>query len=277
VIREFTKEDAKGLAQCYNESEAGWPGGFTGGVEFTADMILNIYGKEEKIAWLIALSDEKVVGISTLHPHYEDPNSAYLGILNVADKYRGKGFGKALLLESVKRIKTAKIRRLTLDTWPGNLNAVPVYKKTGFFWKPKTQVLMENYIPLALMLPLAKPYFDSHPDWYASYQRKIEITEDVMKHHKMHVYKLEWREGKDLLKIHIDQESQGPTSVETTNLFIECTVQNPTPPLGIEIPVKWQIYNKSSEILRGTLDVHLPDGFTLTESPPTTFNLNSGK
>ena len=132
-IRDFTPADAASLAQSLNESEGGWPGGITGGVEHTAERQLESWERENKITWLIALSKGEVVGISTLHPHWEDPEAAYLGFLNVADAYRKQGYGKALLLESVKRVTKEGYKRLYLGTWAGNLNAVPVYKRTGFF------------------------------------------------------------------------------------------------------------------------------------------------
>ncbi|MFX1562984.1 MAG: GNAT family N-acetyltransferase, partial [Promethearchaeota archaeon] len=149
-IRDFTPDDAESLAQCINDSEGGWPGGITSGVQHTAQHVMEDYKREDNITWLVAVSDGKVVGVSTLHPHYEDPEAAYLGFLNVSDAYRKKGFGRALLVESVRRVTEAGYRRLFLHTWAGNLNAVPVYKKTGFFWRPDTQVLMENYIPSVL-------------------------------------------------------------------------------------------------------------------------------
>ena len=50
--------------------------------------------------------------------------------------------------------------RRHLDTWPGNIKAVPLYKKTGYFWVPETDVHMENYVPLLLRLPVLATIYE---------------------------------------------------------------------------------------------------------------------
>ncbi|MHA2406629.1 MAG: GNAT family N-acetyltransferase, partial [Candidatus Hermodarchaeia archaeon] len=101
-VRDFTPADAASLAKCINESEGGWPGGITGGVAYTTQHMMEDYKREVILAWLVAVTKEdQVAGISTLIPHFDDPEAAYLGFLNVGDSYRNKGFGKALLVESV--------------------------------------------------------------------------------------------------------------------------------------------------------------------------------
>ena len=71
TIRDFKPEDAASLAKCINESEGGWPGGITGGVEHTAQHLLDDYERMLKLTWLIAVTDEdKVAGISTLSPYF---------------------------------------------------------------------------------------------------------------------------------------------------------------------------------------------------------------
>ncbi len=244
-VRDFTPADALGLAKCINESEGGWPGGITQGVDHTAEHILEDYERGDNVAWLIAVSDNnQVAGVSTLYPHFEDPEAAYLGFLNVSDLYRKKGFGKALLVESVNRVRAEGFKRLFLHTWAGNLNAVPVYKRTGFFWRPETQVLMENYLPLILNLPIAQPFFKKH-NWYETYKRKIEIQPDEMDHRGLHTYELKWEKDTDLLRIIIDRESRAPTLIETDQLLVECWVTDPEPALGSPITVTWSIQNKN--------------------------------
>ncbi len=268
-IRDFTPDDAASLAQSMNESEGGWPGGITGGVQYTAERQLEDWEQQYKITWLIALSKDKVVGISTLHPHWEDPEAAYLGFLNVADAYRKQGFGKALLLESVRRVAKEGYRRLYLGTWAGNLNAVPVYKRTGFFWEPGTSVWMRNYIPLILALPIAQPFFKRHPDWYSCYVRKIDQEPDDMKHRGLRVFEMKWQADDNLLRVIIDRESREPTLVETENLMVECWIANPDPPLGIPLQVEWAIHNKSeNKSIRCQLTPRLPKGFRFTKTPP---------
>ncbi|MFX1564886.1 MAG: GNAT family N-acetyltransferase [Promethearchaeota archaeon] len=267
-VRDFTPADAAGLAKCINESEGGWPGGITGGVDQTAEHVLDDYEKEVNITWLIAITEDKqVAGVSTLHPHFDDPKAAYLGFLNVGDSQRKKGFGKALLVESVNRVTAEGYKRLYLHTWGGNLNAVPVYKRTGFFWRPDTQVLMENYIPSILKLPIAQPFF-RHNNWYDTYNRQIELKPDEMKHRGLNVYEYRWEKANDFLRVVIDRESRGPTLIENNELLVECWVEEAEPPLGLPIPIAWMIENKNQENpLKGTLTVKLPKGFKLIKAP----------
>ncbi len=169
----------------------------------------------------------------------------------------------------MNRVKTEGYKRLFLHTWAGNLNAVPVYKRTGFFWRPDTQVLMENYIPTILKLPIAQAFFKQH-DWYESYVRKIELKPDEMKHRGLNVYEYRWKKQGDFLRIMIDRESRGPTLIENNNLLVECWVADAEPALGLPIPVRWRIQNKSpTSSLDCNLIVTLPKGFKLVEAPTT--------
>jgi GNAT superfamily N-acetyltransferase len=269
-VREFTPADAEGLAKCINESEGGWPGGITHGVQHTVQHVMEDYERQVKLSWLIAVDEQnQVAGISTLHPHYEDPDAAYLGFLNVSDAFRKKGYGKALLIESVERTRKLGYKRLFLGTWAGNLNAVPVYKRTGFFWRPDTQVEMDNFIPTILNLPITQPFFQKH-NWYHSYVRKIEVVPDDMEHRGLRVYEHRWQENSDSLRVVIDRESRGPTVIESDEVLVECWVADPEPTLGLPIPVEWTIRNKvASKPLQCQLRVKLPKGFQMIEAPPS--------
>ncbi|MFX1244763.1 MAG: GNAT family N-acetyltransferase [Promethearchaeota archaeon] len=271
-VRNFTPKDAEGLAKCINQSEGGWPGGISGGMEHTAQHILDDYEREAKLTWLIAVTEEdEVAGISTLTPHFDDPEAAYLGFLNVSDAFRKRGYGKALLIESVKQVVDKGYKRLFLHTWAGNLNAVPAYKRTGFFWRPDTQVLMENYIPTVLKLPITQPYFTKH-NWYETFERQIEIVPDDMTHRGLPIYDLRWSANGENLRVLIDRESRGPTLIETDELQVECWITDPEPPLGVPFVVEWTIQNKQKATpLQGTLKVTLPEGVDLIECPPGEF------
>lgn len=278
MIRDFTPEDAAGLAKCINESEGGWPGGITHGLEHTAKHIMEDYERELSLTWLIAVDDQnQVAGISTLHPHFEDPEAAYLGFLNVSDTFRKKGYGKALLIESVERVAAHGYKRLFLGTWAGNLNAVPVYKRTGFFWRPDTNVWMDNYIPTVLRLPITQSFFQKH-NWFETYVRKIEVKPDEMEHRGLRVYILRWQKESDFLRVIIDRESRGPTLIETNEVLVECWVADPDPVLGIPLPVEWTIQNKNpTQTLHPRLTIKLPKGFQFVEEPQSEVTLAPGE
>ncbi len=278
-VREFTPDDAAALARCINDSEGGWPGGITGGVQYTAEHALDDYAKQTKISWLIAITPEgKVAGISTLSPHWEDPEAGYLAFLNVSDKFRKQGYGKALLLESIRRVMQEGYKRVFLGTWEGNLNAVPVYKRTGFFWRPDTRVMMENYIPTILTLPIAKPFFEKHPDWYRIFHREIEQVPDKMEYRGLHVYEYRFAAKGDSLRVLIDRESRGVTLIETNDILVSCVVSTPEPVLGLPVSVEWTIQNKRQDCpIEVNLKLAAPKGFTFVEQPPHAVKIPPGK
>ena len=82
-IVEFKREDASKLADLFNsfDKEGLWPGGFTGGVPFTAERVLDSFPVSIKsISLLISTHKGGFTGICTLHPHYEDSEAAYIGV-----------------------------------------------------------------------------------------------------------------------------------------------------------------------------------------------------
>ncbi len=153
IIRRFAGKDAEGLAKLLNESEEGWPGGLTGGIPYTAERVKEWIERSRCFAPLVAELNGEIVGICTVTEHFWEKDAAYIEFLNVHPKHRGKGIGKALLLASIEETTRIGRKRLDLHTWGGNLLAVPLYKKTGFFWVPKTNVYMQNYIPAILSNP----------------------------------------------------------------------------------------------------------------------------
>ena len=149
-IVEFRKEDAPKLAELFNsfDREGLWPGGFTGGVPFTAERVLTSFPAGVKnICILVSTYKGKFTGICTLHPHSEDAEAAYIGVFGVHPDYLGKGHGKALILKALQIATLNNLRRVDLDTWAGNLRAVPLYKKSGMFWVPETSFYMLDFIP----------------------------------------------------------------------------------------------------------------------------------
>ena len=95
VVVEFQKKDAPELAELFNsfDAEGLWPGGFTGGVPYTAERILDSFPVGVKnICILVSTHNEKITGICTLHPHYEDAEAAYIGLLGVHPDYLRAGY-----------------------------------------------------------------------------------------------------------------------------------------------------------------------------------------
>ena len=91
-----------------------------------------------------------MVGYCRTSPYGGEPDAAYVDLLNAVPDMHGHGIGKSLLLDAIGRCTERGLVRLDLHTWSANMKAVPLYKKTGFFWVPDTMVYMQNYIPFLL-------------------------------------------------------------------------------------------------------------------------------
>ena len=159
IVRELrigNHQDAELLADMWNASDAGWPWGWTRGVPETAERILDRTQKIDRLAIFVVEVNGEIVGYGDVERTRGRNDSADLDLLNVRPDLHGKGFGKALVLKILERTIERGCKQLTIGTWAGNMKSVPLYKKTGFFWVPETSVWMQNYIPTALSMPIAR-------------------------------------------------------------------------------------------------------------------------
>jgi putative acetyltransferase len=84
-------------------------------------------------ATIVAVADGRLVGSLGL---WREPNPvthhvASLGML-VAEEWRGRGVGSALLAEAFRWARWAGVEKLALTVYPHNERAVGLYEKFGF-------------------------------------------------------------------------------------------------------------------------------------------------
>ncbi len=77
-------------------------------------------------------ADNNPAGIAEYMRDMEEENTAYLYGLAVAKEYRGQGWGKQLLAESLQEIKEKGIKQVELTVDPANKRACTLYRKFGF-------------------------------------------------------------------------------------------------------------------------------------------------
>ncbi|MBC8074514.1 MAG: GNAT family N-acetyltransferase, partial [Chloroflexales bacterium] len=155
-----------------------------------------------------------IAGFCTFREQLDEPGVTYVGVLNVVPAYQKLGLGRRFLTYFVGRSLERGAKRLDLHTWPGNLKAVPLYKKCGFFWMPGTGVHMFNFLPSILAMPAAKPFFDRH-DWYASMRRELSQSEDDERWQGMKVFTYRFEAGGEQLTVRVDQQARAITAIET--------------------------------------------------------------
>jgi ribosomal protein S18 acetylase RimI-like enzyme len=275
LVREFREEDAPGLARMFNESDEGWPGGLTRGIPETPARVLREITRSSTFARLVVDIKGEIIGYCTVGKHWRDKDAAYVGFLNVTPRHHGRGFGRRLLLKGIEEATKRGLKRIDLHTWSGNMKAVPLYKKTGFFWVPDTNVYMQNYIPQILTFPIAKDFFDRHPDWYHSFDRELEVKEDDFKLDDMKIFPYKWAAKGDKLKVVIDREAHDITGIETNDLEVRCWVDEQEAPAGIPLKMHWRITNRMRRKISCSLLLQPDEGIDFLEEPPKSFIVGS--
>jgi ribosomal protein S18 acetylase RimI-like enzyme len=282
-IVKFRSEDAEKLAELFNsfDREGLWPGGFTKGVPFTAERVLTSFPAGVKnICVLISTYEGVFTGVCSLHPHFEDSDAAYIGVFGVHPDFLGKKHGKALILRAIQIAAEKGFRRVDLNTWAGNMRAVPLYKKAGMFWVPETSVTMQDFVPGIIRFPLAREFFKGH-DWYSSQVRRLDLVPDEFKLKEMEVYPYEFAEGKDHLKVWVDRYGRSITGIESIlddeRQRILCRLEDPKVIAGVENKLIMEILNGTKNEIHGSVFLSGFEGLDFISHPRESFKIEKGK
>ncbi len=98
-------------------------------------------------AFIVAEISGKIIGYIMCKTEYGFSNFKKLGFVkkghvvsvSVVEEYRGKGFGSALVDESMKGVKIRQCNELYLEVRCSNNDAVKLYEKLGFVIKQELQ------------------------------------------------------------------------------------------------------------------------------------------
>ncbi|TFG05208.1 GNAT family N-acetyltransferase [Candidatus Thorarchaeota archaeon] len=205
------------MAECFNsfDDSDSWPGGFTHGVAYTSERVLRDKKKSQDLRTIVAHKKGKIVGHCNITAGELDEEAVYVGLLGVNPSYQGEGFGKALLVEAAETAARLGKRRIDLHTWGGNLKALPLYKRTGYNWVPRTRVLMESHIPGILGCEVFENFFERH-NWYDSYQRTIRQEIDDIKEGAFGIFRYVFEAENDRLEVTVDREAKGISGFSLT-------------------------------------------------------------
>ncbi|MDI6740238.1 MAG: GNAT family N-acetyltransferase [Candidatus Edwardsbacteria bacterium] len=225
-IRDYRANDNAGLAAMWNESQKAWPTGFGGATGYTEERIANEMKRKQALFQLVSECDGKITGYCWVSIYPREPDACYVALLNVHPDFHGQGLGKRMILESVRRAVTLGYFRLDLNTWPSNLKAVPMYKKTGFFWQPDTSVHMQNYIPGIIRHPACAEFF-SNNDWYATFKRSYDQEPDEIKRGRRNVFPYRFEAGEKFVEAVIDTESRKIMRVATETFSAGLRLDDP--------------------------------------------------
>ena len=274
-------EDAAKLADLFNSFDSIWPGGFTNGVPDTAVSVQERHRRMRRLAICIAEHDSgEFAGYCNLNSEMGLTDRAYLPLLGASPKHLNQGVGKMLLLEMIRRVTENGFRQVTLGTWGGNLKAVPLYKKTGFYWVPETNVHMRNFIPGCLTIPEGRAFFADR-DWYTCFQRELAVAPDEVRWHGRYVFPYHFQDGDAYLKLIFDSVSENLTALETPEYSVACWLEAEECAAGETFPVTWEIQNRTGTplevvILTETdpgLELKLQERLVVTETTTLTRSL----
>jgi len=262
LTKEWRKDDPERMARFWNEASYGWPGG--GWDPKTPLEMQGFLRDQRRLGRFVAELDGNIVAYCDVNAKPNEKNSAYIPLLNAHPKYHGKGIGKAVLLSSIERVYELGIPRVDLHTWPGNLKAVPLYKKSGFMWSPDEHwgVLMQNFTPGARRHPIAQEFFKKH-DWYSTIKRDLSLTADDHKRGKVRVFPYLWEEGGDKLRMVYDRKSWGLVEVETNDFLVACYLDDEKLIAGAPQRIRWEIVNRRPESVEVALVASADEGIKL--------------
>ena len=252
VLRDFRDADCAKVLQMWEESDEAWPGGFAGGAALTEAYIRDWESRSDRVSLHVIEWGDRIVGYSKVVAKLDDPGRAYLELLNVSPDCHGKGFGRMLVHRAVEDAIARKDRMFDIGTWPANIKSVPLYKKTGFYWLPETDVYMHNYVPQIVNTAMAAPYFARH-DWYRTMVRDLDHAPDDLEWHGKKVFLYHWEAGGDLLQVTMDKEAQGITAFENNAFMAAAYVGDEEVPAGIPQRMTWEFRNKGARPLDVTL------------------------
>ena len=273
-------EDAERLAQMWNASDDQWPGTVSDGVPITAQWVIERHGREKNREVVVWDAGDQIAGFCSLWDWPQEPNVTYIATLNVAPQFQKLGLGRRFLQYYVGRAIAIGSYRLDLHTWPGNLKAVPLYKKCGFFWMPGTAVHMYNFLPTILTMPAAQAFFARH-DWYTSLRRELTQAEDDETWEGVKVFTYRFEAAGERLTVWADRESRRIAAVETDELFAAALPADQEPPRGVTTTLRWRITNKRgapmhvSLLASGDASLAIDHRTTLTVPPGETAELSA--
>jgi GNAT superfamily N-acetyltransferase len=249
VIRPYAEVDAPAVATLWRESAVEWPGGGPfGGRHATAEGVRHEQRARHPLETFIAWRDDPVsgsaiaVGYCSLLAQPDDATATYVGLLTAHPAWHGQGVGRDLLMAAISRTIEVGRDRVDLHTWSGNLKAVPLYKKVGFFWVPDTSVRMANFLPMLMRVGSVRSFFErTGADWYADSVRTLDLSPDRDTCGTTEVYRYAWQRDGARLEATIDRHANALVALATPNLEVGIAIDDTRVPTGTERTATFRI------------------------------------
>lgn len=246
-IVEYNELLAARVADMWNKSGSNW--GNDDSVKTTED-VLKEEANSGNLKLYLAIDDkEEVVGYCSYSEYEYDEGASYLSLLNVRPDYHGKKVGKALILETIKQAVKDPWPRFDLFTWSGNIKAMPLYKKCGFFWeKNNDAVHLMNFLPYLYNTNALKPYLDKI-SWYEDSKRVIDMNQDGEEINGFDSFRYHFENDLTYLKAEFERTGRGLHYIETPDYSFRMHLPKHELVYENSYEVTFDIINKKDDLL----------------------------
>ena len=256
IVRDLditSHDDAIKMLSLLKGMDDSWPGGFLRGSDYPLERMVKDIQQSKMLFRLVVEHEGQFVAYTDV-ARGEDEGSelAYIGLLGARLEHHGKGLGKRLLCEVIRRTSRMGFKQITLHTWPGNLKAVPLYKKCGFFWVPDTEVYMRNFLPSVLALSQSMAFFADR-DWYSCLKRDLSLVPDEMLCGSVKVYEYLFKDAHGMLKVTYDARGFGLTAIETDKYSVSCSLEREELSPGEISNISWSFTSKTGQKMQASI------------------------
>lgn len=245
-IIEYNDLYAEKVAEMWNKSNSNWENSES---KMSKGDVIATESNSGNIKLYIAIDNDEVVGYCSLSEYKYDEGASYLPLLNVTPEYHGKKIGKALILKVLEDAIDSRWPRFDLFTWSGNIKAMPLYKKCGFFWeRGNSNVHLMNFIPYLFQTEALKEYLNKI-DWYKDSKRVIDMEQDGIEKSGFEYYRYDFENQETKLSVEYEKTGRGLRYIETPDYLIEMIIDEHDLVFNNEYDVKFRLVNKSKRNL----------------------------
>ena len=146
-------------------------------------------------------------------------------MLNVIPEYHGKKVGKALILKVLEDAKESRWPRFDLFTWSGNIKAMPLYKKCGFFWERKNDTVhLMNFLPYLYQTEAFEDYLKLI-DTYKDSVKEINLEHDGREEKGFEFYRYDFQKEDKKYSFEFEKTGRGLRYVDTPEYTVKVSIQ----------------------------------------------------
>lgn len=241
---------AASIADMWNKSSPNW--GNDDELK-TEQEVIDQEKNSGNIKVYLAIDKDEVVGYCSFSVYRQDEGASYLPLINVRPDYIGKKIGKALILKVLEDAKQSKWPRFDLYTWSGNIGAMPLYKKCGFFWERRNNsVHLMNFLPYVCQTEALQTYVNQL-DLYIDSTREIDMNMDGEDENGFDIYYYHFKNKDTYLSLGFEKTARGLVYIDNPDYQMRLTLDQHKLVFNQSYQASLKIINKAKE----TLDINI--------------------